>query len=80
MIDAARPCCSPHLNRVEVRPSSNGGERSAGMDMAASGGLQKKAADYGRRRRAQVRMEPYGIGSLFISMLENGPSIRQVLG
>jgi hypothetical protein len=66
MIDAARRCCSAHLNRVEVRPSSHGGELSAGKDMEAGGG---------RRRRAPVRMETYGTGSLFISTLENGPSI-----
>jgi hypothetical protein len=47
MIDAARRCCSPHLNRVEVQPSSHGEERSARMDMAASGGLRAAPSSTG---------------------------------
>jgi hypothetical protein len=49
MIDAARRCGSPHLNRVEVQPSSHGEERSAGMDMAASGGLWAAPSSTGER-------------------------------
>jgi hypothetical protein len=40
--DLCRRCCSPHLTRVEIRPSSNGGERSAGMDMVADGGRMRR--------------------------------------
>jgi hypothetical protein len=54
MIEATS-AASTHLNRGEVRPSSHGGERSVGMDMAGAAGGGRRAADESGRRRRRER-------------------------